>query len=243
MAQRNPMNQRYQGDGPGGQTRKSAASAKPATHAAASVHIRKKPQTDAEKRAARKQREKEEQAKAAERARRAREREKALAEAGDDGEKSSTTAVSGEKPLEQKSFLAKMFAPNPNMPQTEEYRKWRRVYWILIGVGIVCIVLSLLSGLFLQTTSGEMSMPGMISLAGAYVAIIAAFAFDFAKVKPLVRKYQAANTGNKTPKQLKHEQEAREHAAAAEAARKAAKEAKKSARRRKKNDTITPGEE
>jgi hypothetical protein len=40
MAQRNPMNDRYQGDGPGGQTRKSAARAKPVTQAASSVHIK-----------------------------------------------------------------------------------------------------------------------------------------------------------------------------------------------------------
>lgn len=39
MSQRNPMNERYQQEGRMGKTRKSAASAKPATKAAASVHI------------------------------------------------------------------------------------------------------------------------------------------------------------------------------------------------------------
>lgn len=39
MATRNPMNQRYAGDGPSGQTRKSAASAKPKRKAADTVYI------------------------------------------------------------------------------------------------------------------------------------------------------------------------------------------------------------
>lgn len=39
MATRNPMNQRYNGDGPSGQTRKSAASAKPKRKAADTVYI------------------------------------------------------------------------------------------------------------------------------------------------------------------------------------------------------------
>jgi hypothetical protein len=246
------MNQRYQGDGPAGQTRKSAASAKPVTHAASSVHIKKKPQTDSEKRAARKQREKEEQAKRAERARKAREKAEALAaaeaeaEAGDvvPGAKKPAVAAKGEAPLVQKSFLAKMFAPNPNMPQTEEYKKWRKIYWILIAAGVVCIAISLFAGVLFPPPEGSpMSTLGMVSLGGAYVVIIAAFAIDFSKVKPIVKKHQASNSnGNMTPKQRKHEQEARERAAAAEAARKAAKGTKKPIRR-KKDDTVTPGDE
>ena len=39
MTQRNPMNDRYNGENRPGKTRKSAASAKPATKAAASVHV------------------------------------------------------------------------------------------------------------------------------------------------------------------------------------------------------------
>ena len=39
MSQRNYMNDRYQDEGPKGTTRKSAASAKPKSKAAASVHI------------------------------------------------------------------------------------------------------------------------------------------------------------------------------------------------------------
>ena len=42
MTQRNPMNERYTGDHKGGTTRKSAASAKPVTQAAASVRTESK---------------------------------------------------------------------------------------------------------------------------------------------------------------------------------------------------------
>jgi hypothetical protein len=233
------MNQRYQGDGPGGQTRKSAARAKPATSAASSVHVQKKPQTDAEKRAARKRREKEAEQKAVERRRKAQEKEAALVEAAAAaGTEGDATPAKAKEPVKQPSFLSKLFAPNPAMPQSEEYKKWRKIYWILIGVGIVAIALSMVA----QYTYTTFSSLWMVTLGFAYVAIIAAFFIDFRKVKPLVKAHQSMGSGNKSPKQLKHEQEARDRAAAAEAARKAAKAAKK-APRRKKDDTIVPGDE
>ncbi len=55
MSQRNPMNDRYQSDEVQGKTRKSAASAKPATKAASSVIIESTEKTPAEKRRARKE--------------------------------------------------------------------------------------------------------------------------------------------------------------------------------------------
>ena len=54
MSQRNPMNERYQGDKVKGQTKKSAASAKPKTKAASSVYIRSTKKTPQEKKAERK---------------------------------------------------------------------------------------------------------------------------------------------------------------------------------------------
>ena len=63
MSQRNPMNDRYQTDKVKGQTKKSAAQAKPKSKAAASVYVRSSKPTPQEKKAIRKQ----ERAKAAER--------------------------------------------------------------------------------------------------------------------------------------------------------------------------------
>ncbi|MDR0350067.1 MAG: hypothetical protein LBH64_00770 [Coriobacteriales bacterium] len=229
MAQRNPMNQRYQGDGPGGQTRKSAARAKPVSQAAATVHIKKKPQTDSEKRAARKAREKEEERKAIERAKRKAEREQA------EGEQSEGDAAESEQP---KGFLGKLLAPAPNMPASVEYRKWRKRYWILLGIGIVCVAISFIY----QMSGGTNQTFWMISIGAAYAVIIGAFIVDFRKVRPLIKEHQKQGTGGKTPKQLKHEQEAKERAEAIEAARKAAQAAKKASRRRKPKDTIVPAD-
>jgi hypothetical protein len=55
MSQRNPTNQRYVGDGPSGQTRKSAASFKPKTTAGASVRGSADPKDSKEAQKARKQ--------------------------------------------------------------------------------------------------------------------------------------------------------------------------------------------
>jgi hypothetical protein len=227
------MNERYLGDGPGGQTRKSAASAKPKSSAASSVYIKKKPQTAQEKRAAAKVREKEERIKAQEKARKAAEKAK-LAEA----EKS---ADDGEAPKEEpRGFLSKVVAPNPAVPQTEEYQKWRRIYWILVIIGIICIVVA-----FVIQTNPNLVSPTilMVVLGVAYPAIIGALIIDFRKVKPLMRAHQNSSSANKSPKQLKHEQEAKEQAAAMEAARKAAKAAKRTPRRKKDSETVSLSEE
>ncbi len=55
MTQRNPMNDRYQGDAPKGQTKRSASSLKPKTKAASSVYVRSNEKTPQEKRAIRRE--------------------------------------------------------------------------------------------------------------------------------------------------------------------------------------------
>ena len=229
MATRNPMNQRYQGDGPGGQTRKSAASAKPVSKAASSVRIKQKPSTPAEKRAAQKAREKEAEAKAKLKAEREAEKAKAASiEAGQD---------SIEPPKKTGFFSSFGRSASMAMPQTPEYRKWRRLYWILIGVALVSIALSFLISPYV----GADSQVFIVFLVFAYAAVFAAFFVDFKKVRPLVKQHNAGTSGKRTPKVLKHEQEAREQAVAIEAARKAAKAAKKTLQRRERS--IVPGEE
>ena len=78
---RNSKKQGAQGEASGSQKKKSAASAKPASKAAASVHVAKKPVTEREKNAAQKRHEHEEQVRAAERIKRSMERETAAYEA------------------------------------------------------------------------------------------------------------------------------------------------------------------
>ncbi|MDR1712893.1 MAG: hypothetical protein LBR39_01885 [Coriobacteriales bacterium] len=305
MSQRNPLNQRYQGEGPGGKTRRSASSAKPRTEAASSVYIRTKPTTASEKRAAAKAREKEAARKAEERAKRAAAREAAKAEAekspdapseaeakqdsqtskpgriirrrsvkaanavstasaanaagdaNDDkadldtslsataGAASAAASAAAAKhskgaatePAKKKGFLATLIEPAPGMPSSAEYKKWRRIYWILMAIGIVTVVITFATNYVLKQ-AGSLWVIGI-----AYAAIIGAFFVEFRKVRPIIKEYQAKNSrGAKSPKQLKHEKEAAEQAAAIEAARKAEKEAKRRSRR-KSSSNETAGEE
>ncbi|MCL1847184.1 MAG: hypothetical protein FWF91_04380, partial [Coriobacteriia bacterium] len=168
MATRNPMNQRYQGEGPSGQTRKSAASAKPVSQAAGSVYIKKKPVTEAEKRAARKAREKEMAAKAklkdekakareakAERAAAVAAGEMTAEEAAEAATAKTTTGTGGDSLLEKfrKFFegLVKSQVPGTS-PMALEYKKWRKVYWGLLGVGVASLAVS-----FMFTSFGNNS--------------------------------------------------------------------------------------
>jgi hypothetical protein len=222
MSQRNPTNQRYAGDGPQGQTRKSAASAKPAAPAASSVNVRKKPTTDAEKRAARKRREKEMAKRAEEKKRKQDEKARALA-----------VAEGKTPPPEKKKGIGGFFASpegryNPN-PKTAEFKKWRKVYWVLMVVGIAVVVISLA---YNQINGGIGSSPVFIFLmVVAYGTIIGALVIDFKKIKPEQRAQRSGASTAKTPKQLKHQQDQAAEAARIEAARKAAKSARKSKRR------------
>ncbi|MCL2757490.1 MAG: hypothetical protein FWD43_05380, partial [Coriobacteriia bacterium] len=218
MAQRNPMNDRYQGEGPAGKSRKSAASAKPKAEAAASVFIEKKPETPRERKAAQKRRAAEKQRKEQERLRRTKEKERAAriaaglevepekkksfleslisprsqpassvsdTKAGAPSQKATGPQATAQKPAAsqataqkpatsqttgQKTASARATAPkatsasattsittssaqdaepqktgffgrmqNPNQPQTPEFKKLRRIYWILMGIALVAV--------------------------------------------------------------------------------------------------------
>jgi hypothetical protein len=114
MTQRNPMNERYQGDGPTGKSKRSAASAKPARPAAGTVWERSKPATPADKRKAEKEARKD-----------AEEKQRAAA--------AKAKAEGKELPKPEKGAD---YTSNP------EYRRWRRWYWILLVAAIICTALS-----------------------------------------------------------------------------------------------------
>jgi len=233
MATRNPMNQRYQGEGPQGQTRKSASSVKPVSEAASSVYIRTKPTTAAEKRAAEKARKKRLEEKSAERARRAElrtQKEKAaadLARAQELGVDVSELPV--EKPQKAPAparqsggFFTSTNPMTQALKSNPEYRKWQKVYWIMLGVGLVCIVLSF---------ALQFWFPGanfyLITMVPAYALVIGSLVVNWKKVKPHIKNYQQGISADRTPKQIKHEQEAQKQAAELETARRAAKQARR----------------
>jgi hypothetical protein len=244
MAQRNPMNQRYAGDGPKGQTRKSAAKLKPKSEAAASVHIDKKPVTKSERKAAHKKREKELLRKEQERVRKAAERAQAEKEAkiaaGElppepEGKKAKRAV--GDKSILQKvkdffiddTNKKKTNGTNPNVPQTPEYKKYKKIYWILMAVGIASVVVSFLMQFAIPGAMELMDGTGwMIPMGLAYVSIIAAIVLDYAKIRRLTKAHVAASSsGKKSPKQMKHEERKAATAQRMEASKKAQKELKR----------------
>ncbi|MDR2957641.1 MAG: hypothetical protein LBU61_05625 [Coriobacteriales bacterium] len=237
MAQRNPLNQRYQGDGPGGQTRKSASSAKPASDAAASVRIKGKPETSAEKKAAEKERKARMDKKAAERQRKAARAKQiqrtqeakvklargeitpAEAEADINAASSDTTA----KP-KKNSLFAPEGSRESILRENPEYRKWRRVYWICLVAGIVVIAATFL----LQTSSSFLWIPFMVA---SYLLVFFGLGIHMVKIRPIVNASKnKPEAGKLSPKQAKHEEAAKAQAEQVAAARKAEKAARKRGR-------------
>jgi len=235
MAQRNPMNQRYQGDGPGGQTRKSASSAKPATSAAASVKVKTKPSTSAEKKAAENERMAKMQKKADERKRKADRANRARLQAELDtrlaaGEITDSEAeqllveAEAEKPKKKKLFAGQTY-PEGTLQADPEYRKWRRVYWTSLSVGIVSVIASIALVALIPTRNWI----GVMML--TYLPVVYGMYINLAKIRPITERYQRGGSGKPSPKQAKHIQAARSQAEQLEASRKAEKAARTRNRR------------
>jgi uncharacterized membrane protein YcjF (UPF0283 family) len=151
MSQRNPMNDRYQSEDRKGLTRKSAASLKPKSKAAASVRIETKTKTPQQKKAEKK----------AERAKQAE--------------------------LDREYYN----------PPTEEYKRLRKAWWILLIAAILCTALSWVA------RAWEPAWISLAALALAYVFIIAAFYVDFSKIRKCRRAYQAEMMASKSKKSAK----------------------------------------
>ena len=136
------MNERYQVEGHRGSTRKSAASAKPKSKAAASVTYSSPKKSPKERKAELKKARKGESAK--------------------------------QRELDKKYYT----------PDTERYKKLRRIWWGLLA----CAVLSTLASWFLRGVAP--SWLPLACLIAAYVFIIAAFYIDFSKIRKERKAYQ-----------------------------------------------------
>ncbi|MDR0888344.1 MAG: hypothetical protein LBM21_00415 [Coriobacteriales bacterium] len=246
MTQRNPMNERYQGDGPGGQTRKSASTAKPKMGTATSVHIEHKPETRSERKAASKRKAKEKQRKEEERAKRRAEKEKAAKiAAGEIVEPEKKTnpikrffVGDGSKGDKSKgaSGTGKQAARPQNtrrvMPQDEaKYKKLTIAYYSMLGVGVVAVIVSFLGSMYFTNNS----ILWMVAMGVAYVFVIGALVLDGWKRRPLVNRAQKGNSGL-SPKQQKHEQEREASAQRIQKARKAQRRFKLSRKDSAKDD-------
>lgn len=142
MSQRNPMNERYTTEKHTGSTRKSAASAKPKTKAAASVTLGTTKKTQQQRKA---------EAKAARKKEQDRQRE-----------------------LDRKYYK----------PDTERYKKLKRLWWASLGGAVLCTVLSWV------LRSVEPAWIAFVCLFAAYALIIFAFYLDFSKIRKERRSYQ-----------------------------------------------------
>ena len=229
MAQRNPMNERYLGDGPQGKTRKSAAKLKPKTEAASSVHIAAKPTTKQERKAAAKKRDAQLAAKERERVNKQIERErKARIEAGEPAEPQKETIADKVK---------KFFAPPASATDaqsvaekkalyTDEYKRLKAIYWGLMIFGVIAILASFAFNFFIPVLEGTWAM--MVPMGLAYVAVISAIVLDYAKIRKMQKAHQKLMVGGMgSPKQQKHEQRKAEAAALLEEQKKAEKALKR----------------
>lgn len=202
MTQRNPMNERYQQEDRKGSTRKSAASAKPASKAAASVHIQGERTSKGG----------------------------IWSQAQHQANKKANSKKKTDKQRERE-MRARYYDPN-----TPEYKKWRKYWWIAIVVA-----LAFTTGSFVVQMTGITDFTVSYVLLGVgYAALIFAIYCDVGKVRKFRRQYQDQMMHSNT-KAAKRERRAQKEAEKREAeeARKlgeqerAKREAKKAARKEK----------
>jgi hypothetical protein len=114
--------------------------------------------------------------------------------------------------------------------QDPAYQQYRKVWWGLLGAGILLTVISWACMFVLPGASSSMTDPmgiaAIVSLVLAYAAIIGGFIFDLVKVRPIRRACEAQVAGM-TDKKM---QEIIDEAYMKELEKKAAKQAKKAAK-------------
>ncbi len=173
MTRRSFQNDRNTGDGPEGVTKKSAAKAKPAREAASTVYL-----AGTKKKSRRELRAEAEEAA----------RKKQAKAASKVGTSKGSTA---RETIEVKK------KKNP------EIKKWRRIWWTSLVVGVLSIVLA-----YLFTANGYTDIY-LVFIVLAYAAIIFALYIEFGKIRVIRKRETQQAASKKTPKMLKHEQEAR----------------------------------
>lgn len=225
MSQRNPLNERYQ-QREGGKTRKSAASAKPATKAASTVYIAD-PNAKPKKSFLDRFKKQEEPVKMS------KSQQKKAAEAADQqGKKKGKWTLNdmeGSERMESTEGLSeetKKAARQKYLnPGTKEYKKWRTIWWIVIVCGIISLIPPVLAPqYFVDNATMSMVFFGL-----GYALLIAAVAVDAIKIRPL-RK--AARGGSIKEDRSKEATAARKQAKKEALAKEEAKAAKKASRKR-----------
>lgn len=223
MSQRNPMNERYQ-QREGGKTRKSAASAKPATKAASSVYIAD-PNAKPKKSFFDRFKSKQEPEKKSSKNAQAVEAEQPKKKSG----KWTLNDMEGSEAMESTEGLSeetkKAARAKYLNPGTSEYKRWRMLWWIVI----ICGIISLIPPVMLPEYFVDNADLSLIFFGLGYAFLIAAVAIDAIKIRPL-RK--AARGGSIKGDRSKEATAARKQAKKEAIAKEEAKAAKKAARKR-----------
>lgn len=169
MSIRSANNKRVQNREYAGASRKSAASAKPARAAASSVRV-----VPASAKARRRE-----------------------AEQGE-----SLEGLSKEEKKARKQELRikedRMYsAANILMKNDAEYRSKRRIFWVLMAIGVVAIFLVwfLLMGVLSSLPENVIGVLQIAGLVLAYGFVIGAFIFDMVKIRPIRNFYKAQVAG------------------------------------------------
>lgn len=107
-----------------------------------------------------------------------------------------------------------------------DYRRTERMFWIVVGAGLVLAVISLACVYFFGESTDMSSWQGILSigsLVGAYAFIIAGIVYDFVKRRPFRKQAQARVEGLSDKRLM----DLYERESARQAAEKDAKEARK----------------
>lgn len=100
----------------------------------------------------------------------------------------------GGKPASVKAASSKAVPIKYQMPDTDEYKQLRKQWWIVLGVAIVILAISLVLTIKpLDSLLGANTQ--LISLAISWIALgLVGYAWyiDLRKIRPMVRAYQAS---------------------------------------------------
>lgn len=167
----NKRNQeKLQGTSGSGMARKSTSSAKPARPAGGSVRV--VPATAKAKRAA--------------------------AERGEDLSNLSKEEKKARKAEIRRQEDRVYTASNALLKEDKDYVRLRRIWWVLLGIGIVALIGTwvLLAVLGQDAANMKAAQTAQMALIiAAYAAIIAAFIFDFIKIRPIRNACRATAAG------------------------------------------------
>lgn len=167
----NKRNQeKLQGTSGSGMARKSTSSAKPARPAGGSVRV--VPATAKAKRAA--------------------------AERGEDLSNLSKEEKKARKAEIRRQEDRVYTASNALLKEDKDYVRLRRIWWVLLGIGIVALIGTWVLLAVLGQDAANMKAAQTAQMAmiiAAYAAIIAAFIFDFIKIRPIRNACRAAAAG------------------------------------------------